>query len=152
MPCSGIYTQYDYQPFRNVNIKLLVSYWNHTDVGQFILLNNLYTFRNFCNLASHKKPFCNATMELKIMHIPDPVDFVAYPFTRVNHAKYMVSETEAWISTSNWSYDYFYQTGGISFIATHADFVGTVQSVFDRDFNSEYAQDLSVYLKKFNLN
>ncbi len=120
-------------------------------IGIIPMWVNLYSFRNFCNLANHSKPYCNATLQIKIMHVPDPIDFVAYPYTRVNHAKYMVSESETWISTSNWSYDYFYQTGGVSFVSTHAALVSTVQSVFDRDWNSEYSQDVSVYLKKYNL-
>ena len=33
------------------------------------------------------------------------------PYTRVNHAKFMVTEKQVYIGTSNWSADYFLSTG-----------------------------------------
>jgi hypothetical protein len=38
------------------------------------------------------------------------------PFTRVNHAKFFVSEQQGLISTSNWVGDYFTDTAGASFV------------------------------------
>ena len=38
------------------------------------------------------------------------------PFARVNHNKYMVTENTGFIGTSNWSADYFINTGGIGFV------------------------------------
>ncbi len=41
---------------------------------------------------------------------PGPV----IPYTRVNHSKYMITDNEAYITTSNWTPDYFLHTGGVS--------------------------------------
>ena len=38
------------------------------------------------------------------------------PFAGVNHNKYMVTDNAAFISTSNWSGDYFISTGGVSVV------------------------------------
>ena len=40
----------------------------------------------------------------------------AIPFARVNHNKYIVTDEEAMIGTSNWTPDYFLKTGGIGFV------------------------------------
>ena len=40
----------------------------------------------------------------------------AIPFARVNHNKYIVTDKEAMIGTSNWTPDYFLKTGGIGFV------------------------------------
>lgn len=63
----------------------------------------------------------------------------------------MVTDNTAYIGTSNWSGDYFTDTAGIGFILqeTTTDQNETMQtirkdlaSIFDRDWNSEYAADL----------
>ena len=63
------------------------------------------------------------------------------PFGRVNHNKYLVTESTGYIGTSNWSADYFISTGGIGFV-----FVGPMRDdleiLFQRDWNSSYARDL----------
>jgi hypothetical protein len=41
------------------------------------------------------------------------------PFTRVNHAKFMVTDKKAFVSTSNWIGDYFLTTAGASFVTDH---------------------------------
>ena len=128
----------------------MMSYWNHTDIGQFITLHSLYTFKDFCKLTARKR-ICNGTMEIRIFHVPDPMEYQPYEYTRVNHAKYVSSESTVYISTSNWSWDYFYNTAGVSFVATHPEMVRTTTGVFERDWNSPYAEDLSVYLKRFHL-
>lgn len=64
------------------------------------------------------------------------------PYTRVNHAKFMVTENMTYISTQNWSGDYFLTTGGLSVGLMQPDFVSQVQAIFDRDWNSEYAHPL----------
>ena len=44
--------------------------------------------------------------------VPTNRDFDKIPFSRVNHNKYMVTDIAAYIGTSNWSGDYFVNTGG----------------------------------------
>jgi phospholipase D3/4 len=35
------------------------------------------------------------------------------PYTRVNHAKLLVTENVFYVGTSNWAGDYFVSTGGV---------------------------------------
>jgi phospholipase D3/4 len=91
---------------RNVNIKLLISHWNSTDRYMFNGLKSLASFNDFCNLTSvnDKYPkWCNGSIEIRIIKFSDPVSFVPYPFTRVNHAKYLINDDTVYISTNNWS-------------------------------------------------
>ena len=66
------------------------------------------------------------------------------PFARVNHNKYMVTDKTGYIGTSNWSADYFINTGGIGFVfrskdATKRDLRRQLADVFERDWESSYA-------------
>ena len=75
------------------------------------------------------------------------------PFARVNHNKYMVTDNGAFISTSNWSGDYFATTGGVSIITNQTDtsrrkttdqrIQKQLEDVFFRDWGSKYASPLS---------
>ncbi|EFC48940.1 phospholipase D family protein [Naegleria gruberi] len=124
---------------RNVKVKLLISKWDHTKSYQITVLQSLVEFGGkFCT-ESHK---CTGSISAKIFQLPDQQDAPKYPFTRVNHAKYMVTEKQAYISTSNWSKDYFYTTAGISFVSTTPSLRQTVNSIFERDYSSIYAFDL----------
>lgn len=74
----------------------------------------------------------------------------------------MVTDHTAYIGTSNWSGDYFINTAGIGLVMTdprrHEDEIhpdnGTktnsirddLESVFVRDWNSQYAVDLKQYI------
>jgi phospholipase D3/4 len=129
---------------RNVTVKILVADWNHTHPGQKIVLKSLEAFgKDFCSHAAGEKklPWCTGYMEIKMMKIPDPT-YEVYPFTRVNHSKFVVTESQVYISTNNWSRDYFYSTGGISFVSDGKDTRNTLQALFDRDFNSKYSKSL----------
>jgi phospholipase D3/4 len=138
---------------RNVTVKMLISDWNHTSPTQNTILQSLEIFgRDFCqhtvvtNDGVKIMPWCTGFIHIKMMKIPDPV-YEPYPFTRVNHAKFVVSDNQAYISTNNWSKDYFYDTGGISFISTGKNVVTTLQSIFDRDFDSAYSYDVQTYVE-----
>ena len=60
------------------------------------------------------------------------------PFARVNHNKYMVTDKQGYIGTSNWSGDYFISTGGIGFIFT-GQIRQQLEDIFARDWSSSYA-------------
>jgi phospholipase D3/4 len=47
-----------------------------------------------------------ANIEVRFMIIPDMVGLPPAPYSRVNHAKFMVSDNTAYIGTSNWSAEY----------------------------------------------
>jgi phospholipase D3/4 len=69
------------------------------------------------------------------------------PFSRVNHAKYVVTDKRANIGTSNWTWDYFYQTAGASVNLTHEGIRHGLSQIFDRDWNSKYASELKATSK-----
>lgn len=64
------------------------------------------------------------------------------PFTRVNHNKFMVTESVAYVGTSNWSADYFLYTGGIAYVINETETGDTVraqlQAVFERNWYSNF--------------
>ena len=67
------------------------------------------------------------------------------PYARVNHNKYMVTESVGYVGTSNWSGDYFLSTGGIGYVVNETSTSGSsvrkqLQNIFERDWNSEYAK------------
>lgn len=69
------------------------------------------------------------------------------PFARVNHNKYMVTDNMAYIGTSNWTPDYFINTGGVALVVSQSQnssypsqpIRDQLDAVFLRDWNSEYA-------------
>jgi phospholipase D3/4 len=66
-------------------------------------------------------------------------------FSRVNHAKYVVTDRRANVGTSNMQWGYYYNTAGASFNTDDALFVATVQAAFDRDWASSYATPLDLF-------
>ena len=107
---------------RNVQVQLMVSQWNYTDTenNQYLLaldvLNNI---------------------EVRFFEVPD-IPNVSIPYTRTNHAKYIVTSTGVSITTSNWSADYFLSTGGVSYVTDDTDIVSQIQWSFDRDWTSNF--------------
>ena len=64
-------------------------------------------------------------------------------FARVCHSKYMVVDGKAaWIGTSNWSGDYFYQSRNVGLIIEGASFGKVLDDYFVRGWTSEYAYDV----------
>ncbi|KAL0246936.1 hypothetical protein GEMRC1_008142 [Eukaryota sp. GEM-RC1] len=113
---------------RKVKVKLLVAKWKHTK-------SNLIPFLKSLDLIPN--------IEVLFFKVPELSDGRVYPYTRVNHAKFMVSEKSGFISTSNWSKGYFYDTAGVSMIVE--DFPNLqfkLMSIFVRDWNSEYVKSL----------
>jgi len=96
----------------------------------------------------------NISIRGRYFTVPKNESQAVIPYARVNHNKYIITDKEAIIMTSNWSADYFLYTGGIAFEfapksrdnKTDAQGVKLhkqLQNVFLRDWNSPYAsQDL----------
>ncbi|RWS26949.1 phospholipase D3-like protein, partial [Leptotrombidium deliense] len=119
---------------RNVSVRLLPSTWQHTEQNMFTYLRSLYAFSKFKGAG---------TIEVKLFSVP-PLSYIQIPYTRVNHNKYMVTEKHAYIGTSNWSADYFVNTGGVAFVAnstkvSNETIRGKLESIFLRDWSSPYA-------------
>lgn len=79
--------------FRGVHVRMLVSLWNHTSpaIKQYLVALNALD-----------------GIEIRWFVVPELLPpLTPVPYTRVNHAKFMVTEKTVYVSTSNWSADYF---------------------------------------------
>jgi len=123
---------------RGVQVKVMASKWKHTR-------STIYSFLR--SLAAIQRLPSNGTIESKLFIVPSNPEQDKIPFIRVNHNKYMVTDQDALIGTSNWSADYFTNTAGVSFVShetgNHSCFRDhslreSLTQVFERDWNSEY--------------
>ena len=65
------------------------------------------------------------------------------PYARVAHAKYLVVDGQrAWLGTSNWGRDYFYDSRNVGLIVDGASFAGRLDAFFARNWASEYTETL----------
>ncbi|XP_036404160.1 uncharacterized protein pld7 isoform X2 [Megalops cyprinoides] len=128
---------------RGVEVNMLVSCWPHSSRSMFIFLQSLLILN---------QPPLSCNIGVKVFEVTSTEEQKQIPFARVNHAKYMVTDRAAYIGTSNWSANYFTQTAGVGLVVNQTGIdVGegqqTVQSqlqeVFQRDWKSEYARELS---------
>ncbi|XP_039616631.1 5'-3' exonuclease PLD3 isoform X2 [Polypterus senegalus] len=129
---------------KRVQVRLLVSCWEHSYPPMFVFLESLDVLK--------QKPL-ECKIEVKIFHVGPNPGQRKIPFTRVNHAKYMVTDRVAYIGTSNWSESYFTQTAGVGIVINQTDASVTedqttvqnqLEAVFLRDWNSNHA----VFLEK----
>ncbi len=85
----------------------------------------------------------DAGIAVKLVTIPaDPSGFI--PYARVVHAKYLVADdTRAWIGTSNWQGDYFFQSrnAGVIIDGRHAVTAALARS-FEQLWQSGYGEAL----------
>eukprot|EP00094_Tigriopus_californicus_P006032 TCALIF_05810-PB protein Name:"Similar to PLD3 Phospholipase D3 (Pongo abelii)" AED:0.45 eAED:0.45 QI:0/0.71/0.62/0.87/0.28/0.25/8/155/491 len=122
---------------RSVEVRLLLSHWDHTrpDMKAYIL--SLMAL-NGTNNGSVR-------IEGRFFQVPKfTPDQGKIPFARVNHNKYMVTDQSGYIGTSNWSADYFLNTGGIGLVfkstnSSSNDLRAQLEGVFQRDWTSAYA-------------
>lgn len=135
---------------RGVHVRLLASHWNHTLPTMPYYLNSLAALNN---------TYAPISIEVKLFVVPSYTPAQALiPYARVNHNKYMVTDNAIYIGTSNWSADYFIDTGGASIVVNQTSANSTdagsqpireqMQALFERDWNSEYARPLSEFLGK----
>uniref|UniRef100_A0A0N4ZDN9 PLD phosphodiesterase domain-containing protein n=1 Tax=Parastrongyloides trichosuri TaxID=131310 RepID=A0A0N4ZDN9_PARTI len=144
---------------RHVHVKLLMSKWAHTGKSYYHHLRSLADLNGQLpciyikyNNGTEK---CAAkswgTIEVKLFEVPEDI-YGWIPYARVNHNKYMVTENTVFIGTSNWSADYFVNTGGIGFTAKSEDssinnslHYNVSNNIFLRDWNSQYAKSIYAY-------
>lgn len=124
---------------KGVKIRLLGSSWAHTKPSMFNYLNSLQA------LDGAKK----ADIQVKMFHVPAfTPEQEDIPFARVNHNKYMVTDSTGYIGTSNWSGDYFISTAGLGLIFKPSknqqsdDLRQQLEETFLRDWNSKYSKDI----------
>ncbi len=140
---------------KHATVKVIVAHWVYTITGteQYLLFLN-YT-NALCSSLIYNE--CSGKVEVKFYEVPGwqsvgpalnattgkPTGAKFPDFTRVNHAKYVVSDVRANIGTSNLLWDYFYNTAGVSFGTYDPSIVKQLQAVFESDWNSPYAVPLT---------
>ncbi|KAJ4958261.1 hypothetical protein NE237_025372 [Protea cynaroides] len=134
---------------KHATVKILVAYWSHEISNTDQYLKSLLYSNVLC--ASSKYNKCSSKVEIKYYMVPGFNSTGAslingtstgniYPaYSRVNHAKFAVSNVRAHIGTSNLVWDYFYTTAGVSFGTYNPAIVSQLQEIFDADWNSPYA-------------
>ncbi|XP_030001398.1 phospholipase D3 isoform X2 [Sphaeramia orbicularis] len=129
---------------RGVQVRLMVSCWEHSSASMFIFLQSLVVLN---------RPPLSCDIEVKVFTVPSTAEQKKIPYARVNHAKYMVTDRVLYIGTSNWSETYFTQTAGVGLVVnqTGSDVRAgqqTLQSqaeeLFLRDWTSQYSGPLTV--------
>ena len=63
-------------------------------------------------------------------------------YSRVNHAKYIVTDRRVNVGTSNWQWGYFHNTAGASLNTNDTALRTAAQAAFDDDWESSYAVPL----------
>uniref|UniRef100_A0A914C1F1 PLD phosphodiesterase domain-containing protein n=1 Tax=Acrobeloides nanus TaxID=290746 RepID=A0A914C1F1_9BILA len=124
--------------YRGVQVQMLISHWEHSKKEMIPFLKSLLEI----NGAIKGK------IQVKLFTVPKGQEDI--PFSRVNHAKYMVTENTAYVGTSNWAGDYFIRTAGVGVIVKAVNdrvVIEQLQNIFNRDWNSPYASsELDYYL------
>ncbi|TPP65318.1 Phospholipase D family member 3 [Fasciola gigantica] len=130
---------------RGVEVRLLVSLWPSTPKSMSKYLTSLHSL----NGIQHSR------IRVRYFVVPSfTAEQKKIPYARVKHDKYMVTDKNGYIGTSNWSGDYFIHTAGVGFVFEHtekAHLNGTqtlreqLQTVFERDWNSQYTEELFVH-------
>ncbi|XP_042224021.1 5'-3' exonuclease PLD3-like isoform X2 [Homarus americanus] len=133
---------------RGVRVRILGSHWTHTRPDMKYYLRSL---QDLTSIAT------KMDIEARLFVVPAYTEEQQeIPFARVNHNKYMVTDNTAYIGTSNWSGDYFINTGGIGLVVNETDSSAAntetaaedisvrqqLQALFERDWTSEHARPL----------
>ncbi|XP_071832804.1 5'-3' exonuclease PLD3-like [Apostichopus japonicus] len=131
-----------------VKVRLLTGYWKHTHDATAGFLQSLAALNN------------TPLMDVEVRQFVVPLNEFPVQYSRVNHCKFMITENAAYVGTSNWSADYFNDTGGIGFIinntktqdvstgstttTTSQSFESQLRAVFERDWSSKYVYPVVV--------
>ncbi|KAF1791036.1 hypothetical protein PC128_g8966 [Phytophthora cactorum] len=138
---AGVYSK------PGLQVRLLISQWQHTSPQ---MLEALATLKNQADLCQHTHARCSGRLEIKIFRVPGWQNTTSsagtkasWPsYTRVNHAKYIVTDTRANVGTSNMEWGYFYTTAGASVNTNHESTRKALENIFERNWNSSYAKRL----------
>jgi len=150
---------------RGVKVRMLVSHWYSNSPywsksGDNWKLNNVDEWIHY-NLLKEEAAACttrdcsDGSLEIGVFEVPGwdkehDGEKSEFPlFSRVNHAKFIVTDDRFNIGTSNMDWGYFHTTAGTSFNSNHPGLRTTLQAAFDRDWNSAYnspLQDTSHYV------
>ncbi|XP_028403825.1 phospholipase D3-like [Dendronephthya gigantea] len=131
---------------RRIEVHFMASDWLHTKLSMIPFLKSLAVLNDV--------KYVN--VEVRLLKVPANERQEKIPYSRVQHTKYMVTDNAAYIGTSNWSADYFVNTGGIGYILNQTSpdsekqlFSDAIQrqleDVFSRDWNSNYTKSIWEY-------
>jgi len=110
---------------RGVKVRLLFALWEHTANITMQYMRSLAVLDN---------------IEVRlIIFPPTPI-----PYTGVSHSKYLVTEQALYMTTSNWTPDYFLYTAGVSVNSFCSTTTKAVQILFDRDWFSPYSSPIKI--------
>ncbi|POM59000.1 PhosphoLipase D, Pi-sPLD-like-1 [Phytophthora palmivora] len=147
---AGVYSK------PGLQVRLLISQWQHTSPQ---MLESLATLKKQADLCQHTHARCTGRLEIKIFRVPGwqnttssaemKASWPSYTLhchgfsrKRVNHAKYIVTDSRANVGTSNMEWGYFYTTAGASVNTNHEPTRKALEKVFERNWNSSYATPL----------
>ncbi|XP_076658422.1 5'-3' exonuclease PLD3 isoform X1 [Halictus rubicundus] len=125
---------------RKIQVRLLISSWKHSRKSETSFLRSLVELTG---------SYPGVKIEVRRFVVPSNPRFDKIPFSRVNHNKYMVTDTAAYVGTSNWSGDYFTNTAGVGTVfetvgdQTPDNLRQQLEKIFLRDWSSEYAYALN---------
>jgi phospholipase D3/4 len=131
---------------KGIRVRMLTSYWAHTNAHEVPYLKPVQENAQVCRTGPYP-PLCTGSLEIRLFEVPgwdstgSGKDWPAY--SRVNHAKYIVTDRRVNVGTSNMEWSYFYQTAGASLNTDHPLLRQGVQSVFERDWDSQYVYYLN---------
>jgi len=109
--------------YQGKHVRMLIGLWNYTKPTMAQYLASLNALNN---------------VDVRWFRVPDLVGLAPVEYTRVNHAKFFVTDSDSYISTNNWIGDYFISTHGINAIVKNEVLRQSLQKAFDRDWNSPY--------------
>ncbi len=127
-----------------VHVRLLVSRWDHISSQVLTALRSL----QLAGEAARGDEEAGGRLEIKLFTVPGWNRTTAesdrlYPnHSRVNHPKYLVTDRRLYLSTSNMSWGYHASSAGCSLSTDQPGLVSKAQELFDRDWDSNYAQPL----------
>ena len=155
-----------------VQARLLISHWAHSDPDTYAYLSAfeamgaitaqriINTNEEDANIVPGSPHSWNGSLEIGVFQVPgwentEGVNASGYdpslppfaPYSRVNHAKYIVTDRRFNVGTSNYQPSYFYQTAGTSFNSDEPSLITILQAAFDRDWRSGYTIPLTKFLE-----
>ncbi|XP_068150938.1 5'-3' exonuclease PLD3 [Drosophila tropicalis] len=129
---------------RKVTIKLLISWWKHSEPSEEHFLRSLQDLNQLDE---------NVDIQIRRFVVPSNEGEDRIPYARFNYNSYMVTENQAYIGSSTWSGEYFIQSTGVGlFLMDNLDNInGSLRmdllNVFQRDWSSSYALALKPHLQ-----
>ncbi|KAI6229560.1 hypothetical protein M3Y95_00543700 [Aphelenchoides besseyi] len=130
--------------YNGAKVDLLISHWNYSRPEMLGYLRSMLQINSALPFHVGGK---RGQINVRLFTVPTSTEQQKVDHARVNHNKYFVTEKMAYVGTSNWAADYFITTAGVGVIFETVDsaaIVSEFNSIFERDWTSEYARPLSM--------